>query len=110
MAAPVVRVAAPLDELALLELVEKADELAAVVTEDVRDRALRLARALVENRENRVVVRREAGLLVGRHGPFLRREAEALQQKRARFEQLVGKPPAASRAEMRGSSAVTTEV
>ena len=48
VAAAVVRVAAPLDEALLLELVEQADELAAVVAERVGDRALRLARALVE--------------------------------------------------------------
>ena len=48
MAAAVVRVAAALDEALLLELVEEPDELAAVVAERVGDRALRLARALVE--------------------------------------------------------------
>jgi hypothetical protein len=40
------RVAAALDEAALLELVEQPDQLSAVVAERVGDRALRLARAL----------------------------------------------------------------
>ena len=50
VAAAVAGVAAPLDQALLLELVEQADELAAVVAERVGDRALRLARALVERR------------------------------------------------------------
>ena len=61
MPAAVVRVAAALDEALLLELVEEADELAAVVAERVGDRALRLVRALVEREQDRVVVRVEPG-------------------------------------------------
>ena len=63
MAAAVVRVAPALDQPALLEPVEEPDELAAVDAERVGDRALRLARALVEQREDAVVVRAEAGPL-----------------------------------------------
>ena len=57
VAAAVARVAAALDEALLLELVEQADELAPVVAERVGDRALRLARALVEREQDGVVVR-----------------------------------------------------
>ena len=49
-----------LDEPRVLELVEQPDELALVVAERVGDRALRLARALVEHGEDRVVVRVQA--------------------------------------------------
>ena len=48
LAAPVAGVAPPLDETLALELVEEADEVAAVVAERVGDLALGLARALVE--------------------------------------------------------------
>ena len=44
LTAPVVRVAAPLDQAALLERVEQPDELAPVEPQRVRDRRLRLAR------------------------------------------------------------------
>ena len=59
------RVAAPLDQLARLEVVEQADEVAPVVAERVGDHRLRLARLLGEQREHRVVVRAEARRLVG---------------------------------------------
>jgi hypothetical protein len=78
------------DELALLELVQQADELAAVVAERVRDRALRLARPLVEDGEDGVVVGMETGLLVRRHGLILELEAEPLHQERRRRGQLLG--------------------
>ena len=48
LAAAVGLVAPALDEALLLELVEEADEMAAVVAERVGDLALRLAHALVE--------------------------------------------------------------
>ena len=43
VASPVGRVAASLDEAAILELVEQAHELAAVLAESICDRSLRLA-------------------------------------------------------------------
>ena len=58
MAAPVGGVAAALDQPVLLELVQEPDQVAAVVRERVGDRCLRLAVALLEHREDRVVVRR----------------------------------------------------
>src|SRR2546423_10061178 len=48
MPATVGRIAAPLDEAALLELVEQTHELATVVAQRVGDRPLPLARALVQ--------------------------------------------------------------
>jgi len=45
----VVGIAAALDQALLLELVEEADEPAAVVAERVGDRRLRLRRALLED-------------------------------------------------------------
>ena len=66
----------------LLELVEEADEVAAVVAERVGDLALRLARALVEQREHRVVLRRRARSARTRHRRVLDHEAEPLEQER----------------------------
>ena len=48
LASPVAWIAPPLHEAPVLELVEQADELAAVVAERIGDLPLRLARALVE--------------------------------------------------------------
>ena len=90
MAAAVGRVAAALDEARLLELVEEADELPPVVAERVGDRALRLARALVEDGEDRVVVRVQPRLLVGAQRPLLGRHAEALEQEERRRDELLG--------------------
>jgi hypothetical protein len=87
--APVGRIAASLDEPALLELVEQADELAAVVAERVRDRPLGLARALVEHGQDGVVIRVEAGPLVRRDRALLRCEAEPLEQERGRRDELL---------------------
>ena len=56
LASAVVGVSAALDQAGVLELVEKPDELALVVAEGVRDRALRRQRAFVEDGEDRVVV------------------------------------------------------
>ena len=88
MAAAVVGIAAPLDEAALLELVEEPDELAAVVAERVGDRPLRLAGALLEEREHRVLLRAGADGVERLVGPFLDGEAEPLQQIRRAGEQL----------------------
>src|SRR5690242_16362175 len=71
MPAAVGRIAAPLDQPVLLELVEQPDEPAAVVAERVCDRRLRLARALVERAEDAVVVRALAGGLERRQLPRL---------------------------------------
>ena len=92
MSAAVVGVALPLHEPLLLELVQEADELAAVVAERVGDRALRLARALVEHQHHGVVVRVEPGLLVGGHRSFLGREAEPLEQEGRRGHELRRNP------------------
>ncbi len=89
VAATVAGVAAALDEAALLELVEQADELTAVVGERVGDRALRLARSLVQDREDGVVLRVEAGARVRLHRLVLGREAEPLEQERCRGDQLL---------------------
>ena len=89
VAAAVGRVAAPLDQAGRLELVEQADELAAVVAERVGDRPLRLARALVEHGQDRVVVRVEAELLVGRERPLLGGHPEPLEQEERGRHQLL---------------------
>ena len=92
MAPAVVGVALALDEPMLFELVEQADERAAVVAECVRDRGLRLRHALVEQREDRVVVRVEALLLVDLERAALGGEAKPLEQEDVRRHQLGGKP------------------
>ena len=104
MPAAVVGVAPALDEALLLELVEEADELAAVVAERVGDRALRLVRALVEHEQDRVVVRVQPRLLVGLQRPLLRGEAEALEQERRRRDELLGEPGGAEARWCRGLS------
>ena len=88
MAAPVDRVAPAFDESPLLEVVQKADELAAVVAERVGDPALRLARALVEEREHRVVLGRHPGLLERLEMTLLDHEAEPLEQEGRALQQL----------------------
>ena len=90
--AAVVRVALPLDEPLLLELVEQADQLAAVVAERVGDRALVLARALVEHEQHSEVVRVQARLLVRGHPALLGGEPEPLEQERGRGHELRGEP------------------
>src|SRR2546429_740404 len=55
--AAVLGIATALDEPLLLELVEQADELAAVVAQRVGDRSLRLGRPLIEHEQDRVVIR-----------------------------------------------------
>jgi EmrB/QacA subfamily drug resistance transporter len=88
VAPPVLGIAPPLDELLLLELVEKADERSAVVAERVGDRSLCLRRTLVEQGEDRVVIRAQAGLLVFVERTLLRGEAEPLEQEEARGDEL----------------------
>src|SRR5581483_10191326 len=87
VAPAVVRIAAALDEAALLERVEEAHELAAVEAQGVRNRRLRLAGALAEEREDAVVVGAEARLLERLHCPHLRADPEpAEEEHRARHE------------------------
>src|ERR671934_667540 len=103
MPSPVLRVAPALDETALFELVEQADELAAVVAKGVGDRPLRLVRPLVERDQDRVVIGVKAGLLVGRHRLLFRRIAEPLQQERRGGDELLGEPRYRKRSrELRG--------
>src|SRR4029453_8890509 len=61
--AAVGRVALSLDQATVLEVVEDADELAPIEPEDIGDRRLRVARALVQGCEDAVLVHAEAGLL-----------------------------------------------
>src|ERR671935_3313815 len=56
VAPAVCRIASPFDQVGLLELVEQADEPAAVVSEGVGDRGLRLHCVLVEDGEDGVVI------------------------------------------------------
>ena len=92
MPASVVGIATALDKPALLELVEQPDQLPAVITERVGDRALVLARPFAEHDQDRVVVRVKARLLVRLHRPLLGRKAEALEQESGRRDELLGKP------------------
>ena len=63
MAAAVAGITLPLDQPALLELVEDMDKLAAVEREEVGQRPLRLAGPLAEGRQHPVLIHAEAGLL-----------------------------------------------
>jgi len=90
LATAVLRIAAALDEACFLELVEQADELPAVVAERIGDRALGLALALGERREDRVVLRVDAGVGVGLVRLFLRLHAEALQEEKRGGDQRLG--------------------
>jgi hypothetical protein len=88
VAAPVVRIALPLDQASLFELVEEPDESAPVVAERIGDRGLRFGHALVEQHEDRVVIGAEARLLVLVHRALLRGEAQPLQQEKGGRDQL----------------------
>ena len=94
LTAAVVGIALALDELLLLELVQQPDERAAVVAERVGDRSLRLGRALVEQRQDRVVIRAEAGLLVLVQRALLRGKTKALQQEEGGSDKLRREPRA----------------
>src|SRR3954469_11124999 len=86
----VVGVALALDEALLLELVEQANERAAVVAERVGDRRLGLGHALVEQGKDRVMVRAQPCLLVLVERVLLRVEAQPLEQDEARCSELRG--------------------
>jgi hypothetical protein len=90
MATPVVRIALPFDEAALLELVEEPDQLAAVVAEGVGDLALRLWCTLADDEENRMVIRVQPLCFVGFERALLDGKAQALQQERRRPDELIG--------------------
>jgi hypothetical protein len=92
MAAAIVGITAPFDQLAILELVQQSDEVAAVVTERVSDRRLRLAGPLVEESENRVVHRVQAGRLEGRELLLLHLPREVLEQKGRAGQELSRRP------------------
>src|SRR6266540_1791257 len=92
VAAPVGGIALPFDEASLLELVEQAHQLTAVVPESVGDRSLRLARALVEDGQHGVVVRVQPGFLVRLHRLILGCKAKALEQERGGGDELFGEP------------------
>src|SRR5581483_1044502 len=92
--AAVVRIAPALDEPAVLERVEDADELAAIEPEHVGNRRLGLARALVEQREQAVVVRLVARALELGERPRLHHEPELRKQESRALEQLVRDPEA----------------
>ena len=71
VAPAVIRVAVPLDQTLLLQLVEDADELAPVEVERVGDLRLRIAGSLAEEEEDRVVVRVAAGCHELGHDPAI---------------------------------------
>src|SRR2546421_12705104 len=71
-------IAATLDQSALFQLVQQPDELPAVVTERICDRALRLVWVLLERDEDRVMGRAETGALVFAHRLLLRGAGEPL--------------------------------
>ena len=90
MPAAVVGIATALDQPLLLELIEQAHKLAAVVAQRVGDRALRLGRPLVEHEQDRVVIRMESSPLVGLHRPFFRGESQLLDQEGGGCNELLG--------------------
>ena len=92
MAAAIVGITAPFDQLAILELVQQSDEVAPVLTERVGDRRLRLAGPLVEESENRVVHWVQAGRLEGRELLLLHLPREVLEQKRRAGQELSRRP------------------
>ena len=90
VAAAVAGIATALDQSMFLERVEQPDQLAAVELQGVGDRRLRVAGALLEQREDRVVVRAEPGLLELLERPGLDRHAQSREQERRAREQLGG--------------------
>src|SRR5262249_29166543 len=92
VAAPIVRVALPDDEAALLERVEECDETARVEPERVGDRRLRLAVALGEDGQDAVVAELLAGLLDAGGRLRLYVHAEACEQEAAALGELLCHP------------------
>src|SRR5581483_696654 len=88
LTAPVVRIAAALDEPVLLQRVEVRDELARVVRERLRDRRLRRPGALVQEGEDRVLVGAEACLLEGLHRLHLQGHAQPREEEARALHEL----------------------
>jgi hypothetical protein len=86
--AAVLRIAPALDEAFCLEVVEDADELAAVDAEDVGDRRLGLAVALPEQGQEAVLVGLEAHVLERPECLRLQHQAELGEQEASAREQL----------------------
>jgi len=97
MAAAVAGIALADDELALLQLVEKPHDQAAVVAERVGDLGLGLARVLLEQGEHGVVERRQPRALERRVGAILGGKPEALEQEDVAREQFLGRAREPSR-------------
>src|SRR5436190_15176232 len=76
VAAPVLRIALPHDQLALLQTIEHRDEAARIDVERFGDRPLRLARALAEDGQDAVALALEALALDSLDRLSLEREAE----------------------------------
>ena len=92
MAPAVLRVARALHEAPLLQRIEEADELAAIDAEGIGDRRLGLALALVEERQDAVVVRAEPQIVEFLHRAALARAAHPAQEESGAGEQLLGQP------------------
>ena len=77
----------PFDQPALFEPVQQAHELAAVDTQGVGDRPLRLALALAQDRQNAVVVGTEAEAFELLDRPALAGVPEPPEQKSGAFQE-----------------------
>ena len=86
------RVALPHDQLPLLERVEQRHEAARIERQRGGDRRLRLADALVEDREDAVVVQLEPCLLGSGDRLRLEAHAEPREQKTAALRQFLRDP------------------
>ena len=89
MAAAIVWVALPLDQLSLLELVEHADELTAVEVENVGECRLGSAGSLTEGREHAVLIDAEARLFKLLDEARFERIAQARQEEERASEELL---------------------
>ena len=89
MAAAIVWVALPFDQLSLLELIEHADELAAVEVENVGECRLGSARPLTEGHEHAVLVDAEARLFELLDEARLERKTQARQEKERAPQELL---------------------
>lgn len=102
VAPAVERVAPPLDEATLLEFVEEADQLAAVVAECIGDATLRLACTFVEERQHGVVLRGQPGLGQRLVRAVLDQETEPFEQE-GRTQQQLPRRAGVSRGNERGA-------
>src|SRR5436190_5467279 len=92
MPPPVGWVPPPLDQSALLELVEQADQMAAVVAQGVRDHRLRLARLLLQEREHGVVRACQSRRLECSPVEVLEHPRQPLEEMRAARHELLRRP------------------